>query len=815
MKSHMVLSTLLGLVLAGCQNMGALRDYYSGGTAPQISGIDDGTVPGNVGGQTRTISGSGFGTDPSLITVIVGQTNAPIESLTDSSITIQVPQGPIQGGPVDVIVGTQSGQDRLTEGLTYDLGTVYDNQSAYIVINNDWESCYGGIGSGINGCETFAWEGQTGISGRGEFMADYAFPRQHGQFVGYWGGADVALGEWQLEKPPYNSISLDIESEVQDQRNKSITGFTLRNENWGDTPWCAAVSTLATYTYGGGDPVDSNDPTQGYYPQQSVSYANLQLASQADTSNGVCSNPDDRMYNLGQLDFCETYYDHGANLKAYQHAGTYIYETDWPVGESFFVGQSQNPSANENITTVLDVAEAGVNGVPLVLPPNPHFEASAGFTGLNGDPTHWAVASMADCPDGNGDGSSTLDEAGLRFQWKPADLGAPEKMDPSILDQSTTVRMTVNSYHLGWYGGEGFDLRASITVPDSTNFDEQTGLSTLDMPSSILMQFPTLSAQLGSTSGPFGTTFTWGDPLGANYGYFLVTMERVTEYRLDAPKLPGDLVVSYVDGDFGLFSWNNPLDNTDSCGNCQDDDGDGWTDGADPDCADGKVEDNHAFGQTTCNDGIDNDNDGLIDAEDSDCADGLDGETNCSDGIDNDGDGLIDAQDGECGPSGSGVELGKDDPSWQCSDGIDNDGDGYIDFDDPDCTNGADDEVGFGSTACNDGIDNDGHGDPDATDLICAIRGATYDTEAPPRIGACDDGIDNDDDGYIDANDPDCEIQPYSGENWTQARSGWGGWTSQCYNGIDDDSDGLIDGNDPGCAAGSGPDGFLDDESAG
>jgi len=812
MKSHVVISTLLVLVLAGCQGSGAPIDYYDG-PAPELSGLDVDTVPGNTGGQVVTLTGSGFGTDPSQVTVIVGQVNATILEVSDSSLRIQVPQGPVQGGAVDIAVGTPTGQATLAGGLTYDMGSTYDDQTAYIVINNDWMSCYGGIGL-AQGCETFAWVGQTGISGRGEFMQDMVFPRQHGQFVGYWGGADVSMGEWSVQTPPYNSVSLDIEGAIEDQRDKTITGFTMRNAAWGNEQWCAGISTLAQYTYGGGEPVDPNDPSLGVLPPQSVGYADLQLSVEADTTNGQCANASDRMYDLGQLNFCETYYDRDANLKAYQHAGTYIYQADWPVGESFFVGESQDPTADENVKVVLDVADAGVNGVQLVLPPPAKFQAASGVTPFGNDPTLWAIGNLADCPDGNGDGASTLDEAGIRFQWAPAVLG--DVTGGPIKSVDTTVRLSVNSFYLSWYGGEGFNMRASITVPDNNDFDETTGLSTLELPTSILLQFPTLQATLGAVSNPLGgTTFVWGDPTGSNYGYFLVTMERVTEYRLDAPDLAGDLVVSYVDGDFGLFDWKNPLDSTEGCGDCQDNDGDGWTDAADPDCADGKVEDNSTFGSTTCNDGIDNDGDGFIDAQDSDCTDGLDGETNCSDGIDNDGDGLIDGLDGECGPLGSGVEVGDDDPSWQCNDGVDNDSDGWIDFADPDCTNAADDELGFGSTACNDGLDNDGHGDPDATDLICTIRGAGYDSEAPTRSGDCDNGADDDGDGYIDGNDPDCEIQPYSVELYSQAQAGWSGWTSQCYNGVDDDSDGMVDATDPGCAVGGTPDGFQDDESAG
>lgn len=819
MKSHVLLSTLLGLTLTGCQIGSGLEDYYAGaGTPPEISGLDIEVAQGNVGGQTVVISGSGFGSDPAGLTVVFGNVNAKLVEVTDSAVTVVAPQGPLQGGAVDVVVGTANGQSLVEGGFTYDIGDVYGDQSAYIVINNDWYSCYGGVGQG-QGCETFAWVGLTGISGRGEFLEDVVFPRQHGQFVGYWGGADVAMGEWTVDVPPYNYVSLDIESAVEDLRDKRITEFTLRNPEWGDEEYCADISTMATYTYGGGDPVDSSDPSLGVLAPQSVGYTDLQLWQEAETEGGDCEDRNDRMYSLAELRFCETYDDQEANLQAYERAGTWVYQADWPIGESFFVGEgSDGDAADQALVKVdLDVPEAGIDNVELTLHPYTFFEATAGVEGWSGDPTLWGIGDLAACPDGDGDGNSTLDEAAFRFEWQPVELG--DVVGGSVLAVDTHVRLSVNSFNLGWYGGEGFNMRASIVVPDVWNVDESTGNSVLEMPTSILLQFPTLTSQLGEVANPLGgSTFTWGDPINGTYGYFLVTLERVTEYRVDAPDLTGDLVVAYATGDFGFYDWNNPLDSTEGCSDCQDNDGDGWTDDKDPDCEVGTVEDNSTFGNTTCNDGIDNDGDGLIDAEDDDCEDGYDGETNCSDGIDNDKDGLTDGLDGECGPNGSGVEIGDDDPNWQCQNDEDDDGDGWIDFDDPDCDNGADDELGYGDTQCNDGIDNDGHGDIDGLDLACAIRGATYDAEAPATTGDCADGLDNEDtdgDGYIDANDPDCEIQPYNVELYDQAQSGWSGWTSECYNGVDDDSDGLIDAEDPGCAVTGEPDGFLDDESAG
>ncbi|MEN9787707.1 MAG: hypothetical protein RLZZ299_2971, partial [Pseudomonadota bacterium] len=149
------------------------------------------------------------------------------------------------------------------------------------------------------------------------------------------------------------------------------------------------------------------------------------------------------------------------------------------------------------------------------------------------------------------------------------------------------------------------------------------------------------------------------------------------------------------------------------CNNGQDDDGDGWTDAADPECAAGDEE--LGPGDTACNDGIDNDADGGSDAGDPDCA--------------------------------SALDPHEDVP---CLDGTDNDGDGWTDAEDPDCADG-ELELGPGITACNDRIDNDSDGRLDAADREC--DSALDDDEATPP---CENGDDDDNDGWVDALDPDC-----------------------------------------------------------
>jgi len=111
-----------------------------------------------------------------------------------------------------------------------------------------------------------------------------------------------------------------------------------------------------------------------------------------------------------------------------------------------------------------------------------------------------------------------------------------------------------------------------------------------------------------------------------------------------------------------------------------DNDEDGYTDCADPDCQSLSI-----CTETACDDGVDNEGDGLMDCLDPDCqstsACTEDTSTRCQDLIDNDGDGLTDCDDDGC------QDFVFCEPhETDCQNNVDDDGDGYIDCDDPDCS---------------------------------------------------------------------------------------------------------------------------------
>ena len=116
-----------------------------------------------------------------------------------------------------------------------------------------------------------------------------------------------------------------------------------------------------------------------------------------------------------------------------------------------------------------------------------------------------------------------------------------------------------------------------------------------------------------------------------------------------------------------------------------------------------------------CSNEIDDDGDGFIDCQDEDCAYTLDCSVpfeDCSNEIDDDGDGFIDCDDWDCDDtSDCGISF------EDCSNEIDDDGDGFIDCDDWDCDDTSDCGISFED--CSNEIDDDGDGFIDCDDWDC------------------------------------------------------------------------------------------------
>jgi hypothetical protein len=830
MKSMKSLPLLL-LVACGAERAG----YYDGaGSAPTISGFAEGNESegGNVGGQEVVLNGSGFGDDASAIVVYFGSLNADVLEVSDEQIRLRTPRGPIQGGAVDIAVATPSGVADAAGGYLYDMGKLYhENEVGYLVATNYWMSCYGGADDLDVGCETITYTGFSGIEGKSEFF-EFAFPRIHTPNVGFYAGIDVSPDEWTIESPgqvnfPYlSSVIDDLRFNVDDSANSDGSAFMLKNEVWEDEEWCSDMGTQTSWDFPGAPGM----------PASAITAAGSILSEAkncCDPASESCAPEDNLSFAVDTLSFCETL-DYG-------ETHTFEYEGAWPIGKNFFAGDKTKKGPKKASKVFFTLDDAGIENVKLKLPKPMIVEAPKGFSLLGDIPSLWTVGGgFSDCFDNDGDGNTDLDETAFTFEWEPANLDnlSPAEEGTDIVSANTYVRVSLTYLAMGWLGGEGYPVRATITVPDRNNYDKDSGKSSVSMPVETLYQLPMADGNWGgegsTAQGPSGR-FTYGDSTDRGYGYVVVTVDRVTEYGVAAPDFEGDVqlddpskppvvVFAYVTGDFGFFSWENPLSRG-ICGNCLDDDGDGWADADDPDCAGdvGGTESTTEYCQTEdgtavaceCSDGIDNDGDDLIDGQDDDCSgpmDDLEDADPCVDGEDNDGDGWIDSDDPGC-DGASGDEFAEHDAAFTCSDGIDNDADGWTDAADPGCSTGTDlEDDGLSDSICNDGIDQDGHGDADALDPHCAANGATHDAEEPVYVGECTNGVDDDEDGYVDANDPGCEVKPY----WNEAAAPLEGSLTECADEVDNDGDTLIDVEDLGCENVSSAlaDGHLNDEAA-
>jgi hypothetical protein len=799
-------------VTACALNLAEQPAYYEDWAPPSLSGISRAEESGNVGGGVVTLAGSGFGDDANQVIVLFGDANAEILSIDDSTLQVRVPAGPIRGGAVRVRVATERGYADLTGGYTYAIDDMYADQSAYVQVNNYWESCLGGMSdAGFNGpagCADIAYVGTAGIDGQAQGL-EFRWPRFHTEGVGFLGATDESHGEWAFERPGVSAYASGIE-----ELRRDIGRVWFQNDVWkGNKVSCVNLDSTASYTYGGG--------VEGFEEPY------VQGGDALPASRDQLSCPEGQVaYARDVLEYCPT-----------PGGDAFLYKPDWPIARNFFAGSREG---NEAADVVFNAPEVGIRDVTLTVPESIRVRGPQGFvspfassTPEDYDNSLWGVSTLETCFD-DGDGVEDGDDVALRLEWDVSDVKLRKVVsdsDGKVKAARSYVRVTLTAMSLNWFGTSNYPVKATIVVADDEN-EDGNGVAHVDIPASVLYQFPsTVNPEAGGGGLGGGLVQAALNPSRSDYGYLLLSVERVTDFALATEQAGRDLVVSYATGDFGFYNWTNPVDAA-ACENCTDDDNDGWADGLDPDCGSGSEE--AGFGTTACNNGTDDDGDGVADAQDPDCEgpddtdeaapitgcnngtdddvdgwiDALDpdcavgsdelglGTTACNNGVDDNRDGRVDVDDEDCA-SGAGLDEGAMDMS--CTDGLDNDGDGWLDESDPDCAGGAGPEAGFGVTACNDGEDNgDGDGVADADDPQCVT--AAHDDEAALPVGwTCTDGSDDDGDGWVDSADPDC------GTGVDEL--GLGG--TACNDGVDNDGDGVSDALDADCA-----DAVDDDEAA-
>ncbi len=554
MSKSLFISSLL--LLAACD--AGLRPYYEGGVAPSITELSDSGEPGNLGGGELSIRGSGFGTDPAGVIVVFGAANAELLSVDDSEIRVLVPTGPIAGGEVTLTVATAGGQ--AVSSYRYDLNAYAEGeptaykQLGFVQVNNFWESCLGGLSDRLDslypgvGCTDIAYLGWSGTDGTAEAY-NFSYPGLQSQWYGFFGGVDMGTDEWRIERPALSAYPAGLDDLQQDLGSVYLTNSFFENNDI-----CLDMGPVTPY-YLGNRPRYGNGEKDPGMPEV------------VDCKSDEAEEPGVVRYRGDRLEFCAPPNDLGLP--------TYSYKADWAIPENFFRSEEE-PGPREDVLddvtpseVELVVTGAGISGVPLKLPESLIVAGAEGFGSplTSGDlaPELWGVSTLGGCLDDDDRAGEGLDDVGLSFTWPPSEVKYTDVADCSdgcvpgdVVAVETFVRISLSQLPLGWFGPNGLATRAVITVPDEFNTEREDGveLSRVDVPGWVLYQMPT-------TTIPSGTATGGASPTAVNKGYFLITIERVTNYSVYgalADGTEGVVVMSYVTGDFGFYDWTNPLE---------------------------------------------------------------------------------------------------------------------------------------------------------------------------------------------------------------------------------------------------------------
>jgi len=491
-------SILAFLVLAGCPPFSTVEPYYSGKGGPNVTAISPPSEVGNVGGGTATIVGSGFGEDPAQVMVQFGSTNAEILSVADGAITVVVPQGTMSAGPVTVTVATPKGYQRVEDGYTYDVGSTYVNQRAYVQVNN-----FANAGAA-------AYFGSTGTNGAAEAFG-FGTGRYHTPASGFWGVVDYGAQEWKVEQPAMSKFAFGVDDLREEIGPLRLVNPTFEEESFA---YC----------------VDFSRDT----PRTTVA------------DDGVC-DAETYTYDAAVMDFC-TYNDSVG-------VPTYSYEADWPITKDFFSVRGASSEIR------VEAPEIGIPGTLVTLPEPAVFTADLGFAdpetwssstftdcaeGSNSFVFRWTPSDVTYAPV-----DTTCVEGAGAAACAPGTIRAVQ----------TYVQITFEVVPYGWFGINSPVKRAIITVPDDFNGTREGSVVEVpkeiirQLPT---VAAPPGGMSISSLNPEIAYGYMFVSALRVT-DYAIYSPEKFDGSGKDGG-LGGDLVFSYVTGDVGIFPWTNPED---------------------------------------------------------------------------------------------------------------------------------------------------------------------------------------------------------------------------------------------------------------
>ena len=148
------------------------------------------------------------------------------------------------------------------------------------------------------------------------------------------------------------------------------------------------------------------------------------------------------------------------------------------------------------------------------------------------------IAWDADCEDADGEIISGID-MGVISEGEDSDEDGVSLCPGDVTSVNSLCKVNIMYFALGWFGGEGTPIKSTITIPDTYNYDSETGKSRIDIPTWAVYAMPSADQDYGYVAGAgIGTGQTWtgyGDSSFQEYGFGcyhkLIVLQNIPSQR--------------------------------------------------------------------------------------------------------------------------------------------------------------------------------------------------------------------------------------------------------------------------------------------